>query len=61
MKHRQETCMSKALLGELAGAFRYRHWLAHGRYWQPKLGRKYDYLSVFGLAYEFNEAMVAYC
>lgn len=58
---RQETDMSKALLGELAGAFRYRHWLAHGRYWKPKLGRKYDYLSVFGLAQEFDDALLAYC
>ncbi len=34
------------LSGDLKGAFKYRHWLAHGRYWTPKTGRKYDY---FGL------------
>lgn len=32
-------------------ALKYRHWLAHGRYWEPKLGRaKYDYQSVCQLA-----------
>ncbi len=39
-----------SLIGDIRGAFKYRHWLAHGRYWEPKLGRKYDYDSVYGLA-----------
>jgi len=39
-----------ALIGELRGAFKFRHWLAHGRYYDPKLGRRYDYQSVFTLA-----------
>ena len=38
------------LIGELKGAFKYRHWLAHGRYWEPILGQRYDYLSVYQLA-----------
>ncbi len=38
-----------ALIGNLRGAFKFRHWLAHGRYWVPKL-RKYDYLTVYPLA-----------
>ncbi|AMV41774.1 hypothetical protein [Paraburkholderia caribensis] len=58
---REETDLSKVLLGELVGAFRYRHWLAHGRYWKPKLGRKYDYQSVFEIAQEFSAAMGEYC
>jgi len=34
----------KGLIGEMRGALRFRHWLAHGRYWQPtNFGRKYDY------------------
>jgi len=37
-------------LSELKGAFNYRNWLAHGRYLDPKLGRKYDYESVYALA-----------
>jgi len=38
------------LIGELRGAFKFRHWLAHGRYWIPKLGQKYDYYSLYVLA-----------
>lgn len=33
---------SSGLIGDLRGAFKFRHWLAHGRYWTPRLGRKYD-------------------
>jgi hypothetical protein len=39
------------LIAELRGAFRYRHWLAHGRYWPPKLGRRYDFEYLYRLAY----------
>ncbi|MGA2117161.1 MAG: hypothetical protein ABSH56_20665 [Bryobacteraceae bacterium] len=39
-----------SIIGELRGAFRFRHWLAHGRYWTPKLGRRYDFNDVFALA-----------
>jgi hypothetical protein len=41
---------TKALISQIIGAFRYRHWVAHGRYWMPKLGRRYDFLSVYLLA-----------
>jgi hypothetical protein len=39
-----------SLIGELKGAFRFRHWLAHGRYFQPTLERKYDYRGLYVLA-----------
>lgn len=32
----------KNIIGDYKGALNYRNWLAHGRYWNPKLGRKYD-------------------
>ena len=38
------------LIGELRGAFNFRHYLAHGRYWEPRLGRKYDFNFVYSLA-----------
>lgn len=39
------------LISDLKGVYKYRHWLAHGRYWQPKMGRQnYDYGSVYELA-----------
>jgi hypothetical protein len=48
---KQCTIESKEILGHLKGALKYRHWIAHGRYWEPKLGRsKYDYQSVYQLA-----------
>jgi hypothetical protein len=40
----------KPLVGELRSALQFRHWLAHGRYWQPKWGRQYDYLNIYNLA-----------
>jgi hypothetical protein len=45
--HRAE---SRLRIGELRTAFKFRHWLAHGRYWQPKIGRNFDFESVFDLA-----------
>jgi len=35
------------------GLLKYRHWLAHGRYWTPKLGRNFS----FDIAYEISEAI----
>jgi hypothetical protein len=43
--------MSMQLAGELKGAYKYRNWLAHGRYWTPKLDhKKYDFFTVYGIA-----------
>jgi len=33
---------SMSHVSSLKGALKYRHWLAHGRYWVPKLGQRYD-------------------
>ncbi|MGB7132439.1 MAG: hypothetical protein WBD59_16615 [Candidatus Sulfotelmatobacter sp.] len=47
---------SRQLIAELRGAFNFRHWLAHGSYWVPKLGRKYDFNFVYSLADDVLEA-----
>lgn len=47
---KENASSSNPIVSDLKDAFKYRHWLAHGRYWEPKLGRKYDYFSVFTLA-----------
>ncbi len=47
---RRESTTPVRLIVALTEAFNYRHWLAHGRYWTPRLGRKYDYESVYALA-----------
>jgi hypothetical protein len=57
---RDHTDVSVGLLGALVGAFKYRHWLAHGRYWTPKFGRQYDYETVYDIAQEFIDAMDSY-
>lgn len=43
-KHHEDL---KTHISFYVGALKYRHWLAHGRYWKPKLGQKYDYTSVY--------------
>lgn len=39
----------KKIIGEFRGALNFRNWLAHGRFWFPKLGRKYDAETVFSI------------
>ena len=51
---KQESSVSSSVISDLKGAFKYRHWLAHGRYWVPKFGQ-YDYHDIYTLAEEiFN-------
>ena len=47
---RQNSSVPPRIISNLKDAFRYRHWLAHGRYWEPKLGQKYDYQGLVMLA-----------
>lgn len=47
---KEDSTTRATLIRDLVGAFKFRHWFAHGRYWMPKLGRKYDYQSVYELA-----------
>ena len=44
-----------SLIADLRSAFKYRHWLAHGRYWTPKFP-KLDYGEVYTLAAEALDA-----
>ncbi len=46
----RNSSVPRSIIGELRGAFRFRHWLAHGRYWTPNLGRRYGFSGVFALA-----------
>lgn len=46
----ENTRVSPGLIGDLKGAFKYRHWIAHGRYWTPKLGRRFDFYGLATLA-----------
>ena len=46
------------LLSDLKAVFNYRHWLAHGRYWEAHLGRYYDYYAVATLAQQVEALLV---
>lgn len=54
---RQNTGIPTSLISDLRSAFRFRHWLAHGRYWSPKFGRRFDYFSVHSLAQQAASAV----
>lgn len=42
---------ARRLISEMKGAFRFRHWMAHGRYGEQRFGRKkYDFAFLFSLA-----------
>ena len=47
-----------SLLGDIKSAFNYRDWLAHGRYWVPKLGRRYDFPSIYDLALDVDKSIL---
>jgi len=42
----------KRFFSDLTGLLKYRHWLAHGRYWVPKLGKDYDVESTYSIVEE---------
>ncbi|CUX48971.1 hypothetical protein CFBP6626_15245 [Agrobacterium tumefaciens] len=47
---RDHTSVNRQDVSSLKSAFKYRHWLAHGRYWTPKLGQQYRYRDIHNLA-----------
>ena len=53
---REHSDVTAQLVGDIRSAFRYRHWLAHGRYWVAKLGRQYDFETVYGLSRDVETA-----
>ena len=46
---RKDLTVRQGLIEKLTDAFKYRHWLAHGRYWSPRF-KKLDYGEVYSLA-----------
>jgi hypothetical protein len=49
---------AKLAVAEFKSALNLRHWLAHGRYWKPKLGRAggYDAVDIYDICNELLEA-----
>jgi len=50
---------TRAAVGDFCGALNLRHWLAHGRYWNPKLGRDYSPADVYDISYNLLESIGA--
>jgi len=46
----------RPLISELRSVFKFRHWLAHGRFWQ--IGRKYDFQTLYLLADVFGQLSI---
>jgi hypothetical protein len=47
---KRHTDASTKDISALRGAFNFRNWFAHGRYYPPKFGRKYDFDYVYLMA-----------
>ncbi|KAA3534189.1 hypothetical protein [Pseudomonas savastanoi] len=47
---------SAPYIEKLRTAQKYRHWLAHGRYWTPKLGRRHGFSDLYELSSGIEEA-----
>ena len=53
---KKEPSIKRSIISNLKSAFKYRHWLAHGRYWTLKAGRpKYDFYDLYLLALEVEK------
>jgi hypothetical protein len=48
---------TKRPIGDFKGALNLRHWLAHGRYWNPKLGRTYSPGDVYDISADLLQAL----
>lgn len=48
---------TKGPIGCFKGALNLRHWLAHGRYWNPKLGRTYSPGDVYDISAGLLQAL----
>ena len=51
---KQEHPEFKQIISNFIGALKYRHWLAHGRYWTPKFGRIFDIATVYTISEQIN-------
>lgn len=38
------------LISDLKGIFKYRHWVAHGRYWKAQFPRRINYLDIYAFS-----------
>lgn len=48
------------LFSLIKSTFKFRHWLAHGRYWTPKTGKNYDFDEIYTIAEELDNRLNEY-
>jgi hypothetical protein len=48
-----------SVVADFRGVLRLRNWLAHGRYWHPRLGRGYTPSDVFDISRNLVQTIVA--
>lgn len=53
----KDTGCSPKVVGAFRSALNLRHWIAHGRYWVPKLGRRYSPGDILDIASELISAL----
>jgi len=47
----------KRFISDFISALNYRDWLAHGRYWTARVGRRYDFYEVYSLAVSLERSL----
>jgi hypothetical protein len=47
---KQENINFKPIISNFEGTLKYRHWFAHGRYFEPKFGKNYDFETIISIA-----------
>jgi len=47
---RSGNSIQRKIVGDIRAVLKLRHWLAHGRYWVPKLGANFSIIEVFILS-----------
>jgi len=53
---KSEISVKSSIISYLKGAFKYRHWLAHGKILDLKIGKpKYDFYELYKLALEVEK------
>ncbi len=47
---KQTLTIEKNDFSNFIGLLKYRHWLAHGRYWKPKFGQNYNPITTYDIS-----------
>ncbi len=48
---------TRSAIGDFSGALNLRHWLAHGRYYEPRLGHDYSPLDIYSMVVDLLSSL----